>query len=124
MFTSVIPTNIFGPYDNFHLRDAHVIPALIHQCHLAKQSGAPFVIKGTGRPLRQFIYSEDLARLMIWSVRHYASISPLMLCVDEKDEVSISEVAALIVKHMKFEGPVEVSSSYRHSTCSLHRYLA
>ena len=108
LFNSVIPTNIFGPYDNFHLKDAHVIPALIHQCYLAKLSGVPFVIKGTGRPLRQFIFSEDLAKLMIWSLRHYDDVSPLILSVDESAEVSIADVAALIVKHMAFEGPIEV----------------
>jgi nucleoside-diphosphate-sugar epimerase len=71
-------------------------------------SGKPFVIKGSGRPLRQFVFSEDLARLMVWSLREYNETAPLILSVDEEDEVSISDVAALIVKHMGFEGTIEV----------------
>ena len=56
-FTSVVPTNIYGPHDNYHLEDAHVIPALIHKCHLAKEAGeSEFVVYGTGKPLRQFIH--------------------------------------------------------------------
>eukprot|EP00755_Sulcionema_specki_P001147 Sspe_Gene.116397::Locus_105613_Transcript_1_1_Confidence_1.000_Length_734::g.116397::m.116397/K02377/TSTA3, fcl; GDP-L-fucose synthase len=51
-FTSVIPTNIFGPHDNYNLEDAHVIPALIHKCYIAKQDGTPLTIMGSGKPLR------------------------------------------------------------------------
>ena len=64
-FTCIIPTNVYGPHDNFNLEDGHVIPALIHKCYLAKQNGTPFYMRGTGRPLRQFIYSVDLARLIL-----------------------------------------------------------
>ena len=62
-FTSVVPCNVFGPHDNFNIQDGHVIPGLIHKAYLASQrDGAPFEIWGTGKPLRQFIYSLDLAR--------------------------------------------------------------
>lgn len=64
-FTCIIPTNIYGPHDNFDLENGHVIPSLIHQCYKAKKENKPFVIKGTGKPLRQFIYSEDLAKLIM-----------------------------------------------------------
>jgi GDP-L-fucose synthase len=57
----VIPCNIYGESDNYHLENAHVIPALIHKCYLAKQNNEKFVVRGTGVPLRQFIYSLDLA---------------------------------------------------------------
>lgn len=50
-FTSVVPTNVFGKHDNFHLQDSHVIPGLIHKCYLAKQKGEPFMIWGSGTPL-------------------------------------------------------------------------
>jgi GDP-L-fucose synthase len=60
----VIPTNIYGPHDNFHLEDAHVIPALIHKCYLASKQDIPFEVKGSGKPLRQFIYSVDLAKII------------------------------------------------------------
>ena len=61
----IIPTNIYGPHDNFHLEDAHVIPALIHKCYIAKKMCLPFEIRGSGKPLRQFVYSLDLAAIII-----------------------------------------------------------
>ena len=70
-FVCVIPTNIYGPYDNFNLNDAHVIPALIHKCYIAKQNNTKFVISGTGTPLRQFIFSEDLANTIMWAIEEY-----------------------------------------------------
>lgn len=66
-FTSIIPTNIYGPDDNFSIEDGHVIPGLIHKCYLAKKAGTDLVIWGSGRPLRQFIYSRDLAALTVRS---------------------------------------------------------
>ena len=65
-FICVIPTNIYGPYDNYHLEDSHVIPGLIHKCYLAKLNNQPFVVSGTGSPLRQFIHSEDLGKLILF----------------------------------------------------------
>ncbi|CAH7689814.1 GDP-L-fucose synthase [Phakopsora pachyrhizi] len=103
-FTSAIPTNIFGPNDNYNLEDSHVIPGLIHKCYLAKKNNTPFVVSGTGRPLRQFIYSKDLAKLFVWQLWNYDQISPLILSVGEKDEVSIKQVADSIVKAMDFKG--------------------
>ncbi len=58
--------------------------------------------------MRQFIYSRDLARLMIWAIREYQEINPIILSVGEEDEVSIKQVADAIVKAMKFEGEVKV----------------
>jgi GDP-L-fucose synthase len=93
-FICVIPCNVYGKNDNFSLEDGHVIPALIHRCYLAKKNGENFVVKGSGKPLRQFIYSEDLARLMMWSLLEYEGKDSLILA-DEK-EYSIGEVAGLI----------------------------
>ncbi|CCM05426.1 uncharacterized protein FIBRA_07643 [Fibroporia radiculosa] len=103
-FTSAIPTNVFGPHDNFDLEGAHVIPGLIHKCHIAKKNGTPFVVSGTGKPLRQFIYSNDLAKLFIWQLREYDDVEPVILSVGEGEEVSIKEVADAIVKAMDFKG--------------------
>ncbi|KAJ7201051.1 hypothetical protein GGX14DRAFT_465578 [Mycena pura] len=103
-FTSAIPTNIFGPYDNYDLEDAHVIPALVHKCYLAKKNGTPFIVSGTGKPLRQFIFSYDLAKLFVWMLREYDEVDPLILSVGEDEEVSIKEVADAIVKAVGFEG--------------------
>jgi hypothetical protein len=70
-FTSIIPTNIYGPHDNFSIADGHVIPGLIHKCFLAKRDGTDFTIWGSGSPLRQFIFSSDLAELTVWVLRNY-----------------------------------------------------
>jgi GDP-L-fucose synthase len=103
-FTSVVPTNVYGPHDNYDLHDSHVIPGLIHKLYLAKQKGEDFVISGTGKPLRQFIFSHDLAKLFIWTLREYKEISPVILSVGEEDEVSIADVAHAIAKAMDFQG--------------------
>jgi GDP-L-fucose synthase len=105
-YTSVIPTNIYGPHDNFCIEDGHVIPGLIHKCYMAKRDGTDFVIWGSGSPLRQFIYSEDLAQLTVWTLRNYESIEPIILSVDEEAEVSIKEVAELVAEAMEFQGKV------------------
>ena len=92
-FVTVIPTNIYGPGDNYNLRDGHVIPALIHKCFVAKQIGGTFDVAGTGKPLRQFIYSDDLAWLMMWVMVNYDDAEPIILSPPEESEVSIAEVA-------------------------------
>ncbi|XP_030031298.2 GDP-L-fucose synthase [Manduca sexta] len=107
MFTSVIPCNVFGPYDNYSLETSHVIPAIIRRMDDAMLKGDPtFTVMGTGKPLRQFIYSLDLARLFIWVLRNYESVEPIVLSVDEKDEVSIGQVAELIKKAHGYQGQI------------------
>ena len=120
-FVCVIPTNIYGPHDNFNLDDAHVIPALIHKCYLAKQQGVPLVVAGSGAPLRQFIYSRDLAYLMIWTLEHYdatsdndliggaggiAGAGTLILSVDPADEISIRQVVQHIADAIGFDNDI------------------
>jgi len=105
-FTSIIPTNIYGPHDNFSIQNGHVIPGLIHKCFIAKRDKTPFTIWGSGTPLRQFIYSLDLAELTVWVMREYHSPDPITLSVDEASEVSIKDVALAVAKAMKFDGEV------------------
>ena len=105
-FTSIIPTNIYGPHDNFSIENGHVIPGLIHKCYKAKKDGTPFTIWGSGTPLRQFIYSGDLAELTVWVMRDYHSPDPITLSVDESAEVPIRDVANAVAKAMKFEGEI------------------
>jgi len=111
-FTSVVPTNIYGRHDNFHLEDSHVIPGLMHKLYLAKQKGEAFVVRGTGKPLRQFIFSKDLAELMIWTLWNYDDVHPIILSTDEKDEVSIGDVAKMIATAMDFQGELTFDPSF------------
>lgn len=114
-FTTVIPTNIFGPWDNYNLESSHVIPALIHKCYVAKRDQKPFVVLGTGKPLRQFICSRDLAKLVCWVLLNYNEESPIILSVDPEDEVyffllycepfqvSIGDVATMIAEAFDYK---------------------
>jgi GDP-L-fucose synthase len=102
----IIPTNIYGPNDNYNLHDAHVIPALIHQCYLAKLQNVPFVIKGTGKPLRQFIFSTDIAKCIYHLLFNYKDNRPIILSVGKNDEVSIEYVGNLIAKSLEYNNIV------------------
>ena len=95
-FICVIPTNIYGSYDNFNLEDSHVIPGLIHKCYLAKHKDTDFIINGTGSPLRQFIYSKDLGRLLLWTLFSYDKQDNIILSPPQ--EYSIKYIGELIAK--------------------------
>jgi GDP-L-fucose synthase len=103
-YKCVIPTNIYGPNDNFNLENGHVIPSLIHKCYLAKKNNTPFIIWGTGAPLREFIYSKDVAELTEWVLHNYDEDEPIILSTS--DEISIKNVVELIIELMEFEGEV------------------
>lgn len=129
-FTSIIPTNIYGKHDNFSIEKGHVIPGLIHKCYKAKQDDTPFTIWGSGTPLRQFVYNRDLAELTVWVTREYNEPNPIILSVDEADEVTIKDVALAVAKAMKFEGKVEFDTSksdgqHKKTACNnkLRKYL-
>lgn len=93
--TSLIPTNVYGPHDNFSLEDGHVVPALIHRAWIAKNEGKPLQVKGTGRALRQFIHSDDLAKTVVWAVETPEAPPPMIVCCNEK-EYSIRQLATTI----------------------------
>lgn len=116
-YTSVIPTNIYGPHDNFHLEHSHVIPGLIHKAAISDI----LTVFGTGKPLRQFIYSEDLAKLIVWTLEHYDSVEPLILSVPPEQEVSIAKVGELIAGEFGIEVTYDVSKSdgqYKKTACN------
>ena len=108
-YKSVIPTNIYGPNDNFNINDGHVIPSLIHKCYLAKQNDTPFIIWGSGKPLREFIFSKDVAKLTEWVLEEYNESEPIILSTSE--EVSIREVVNIITEIMDFNGDVLFDTS-------------
>lgn len=111
-FICVIPTNIYGENDNYSLENGHVIPALIHKCYNAKQTNSKFVVCGTGSPLRQFIYSKDLGKLILWALEEYHEKDSIILSVSEKEEVSIKEVATFIAKEFDYEHMMEFDTSF------------
>lgn len=91
---SVVPCNVFGEGDNFSLDGGHVIPALVHKFYLAKQSGGTVEVWGDGSPLRQFVYSKDLAHQLLWALEEYDSPCPINLGIEE--EVTIKETVEAI----------------------------
>jgi len=107
-YCSVIPTNLYGPNDNFSLTNGHVIASMIHKCYLAQRDGQPLVIWGDGSPLREFIYSEDLARLTmsILGEEKYDKI-----IISNNSEISIKETCKLICEHMEFDGDIVFDTS-------------
>ena len=111
-FICIIPTNIYGDHDNYSLEDGHVIPSLIHKCYNSIQNNEDFVVRGTGKPLRQFIHSIDLAKLMIWSLESYEKKEPIILSVDPEDEVSIESIAHIIAKTYDYEDRLVFDDSY------------
>lgn len=110
----LIPTNLYGPYDNFNIDDAHVIPALIHKCYLAKQSDKPFVVAGSGKAVRQFLYNGDMASIIEWAVnKHCIEPHEKYICApDEEDEITIDKVAHIIAKTMNYEDKLEFDTVF------------
>ncbi|XP_066261599.1 GDP-L-fucose synthase [Euwallacea similis] len=107
IFTSVVPCNVFGPHDNYNPQSSHVIPGLIKKLHdIISEGRDTFTVMGTGKPLRQFIYSLDLAKLFIWVLRNYNETDPIILSVDEEAEVSIKDLAEELAKAFNFQGNV------------------
>ena len=106
----VVPPNIYGPHDNLNIEEAHVIPALIHKCILAKHNNTPLAIAGDGTPERQFVYSKDIAKLTLWAFENYDDMQvPLMMC-PPGCEVSIKKIVDAVVDAVGFTGPIEYGS--------------
>ena len=103
-YVSVIPTNIYGPNDNFSLTHGHVMPMLIHKLYLSQQNNTDFVVWGSGKPLREFIYSKDIATLSEWAVNNYNNPEPIIFSTSY--EISIMDLVDLLVKEFNFKGKV------------------
>jgi len=103
-YISVIPTNIYGPNDNFNLEQGHVMPMLIHKCYLAQKNNEDFKVWGTGKPLREFIYSKDVGELTTWALENYDESEPIIFTPSQ--EISIRDLVDLIVSGFNFKGKV------------------
>ena len=108
-YSCVIPTNIYGPNDNFSLEHGHVVPMLIHKLYKAQRDGTDFTVWGSGKPLREFIFSRDVAELTQWVLNNYDGEDPLILSTS--DEISIEHLVDLLVKEFKFTGKVKFDRS-------------
>mmetsp|Transcript_6258 Transcript_6258/g.10223 ORF Transcript_6258/g.10223 Transcript_6258/m.10223 type:complete len:315 (-) Transcript_6258:170-1114(-) len=102
-FTTVIPTNIYGPNDNFDIENGHVIPGLIHKAYNAMRDGTPLTVWGTGSPLRQFLYNLDFGKLLVWTLRSYNDPEPIILSVSEEEEISVADAARAVHSGMQCE---------------------
>ena len=102
---SLMPTNLYGPGDNFHLQDSHVLPALLRKFHEAKQSNAAeAVIWGTGKPLREFLHVDDLASAAVFLMRNYSGAMSVNIGTGE--EISISALASLVAETVGYGGRI------------------
>ncbi len=109
-FVSAMPTNLYGPNDNFDLAKSHVLPALLHKAHDAKTSGASeIVVWGTGTPRREFLHVDDLAAACLFLLRHYDS--PEIINVGTGEDISIRELAELICDIVGFRGQLTWDTS-------------
>lgn len=104
-FISAMPTNLYGPEDNFDLETAHVLPALLRKFHEAKEAGKKeVVVWGSGAPRREFLHVDDLADACLFLMRRYGKSEPVNVGVGE--DVSIREMAMLIAQVVGYEGAV------------------
>lgn len=109
-FISVMPTNLYGPNDNFDLETSHVFPALIRKFHEAKVSGAPTVtVWGTGSPKREFLHADDLASACVYLMNTYNN--PEIVNIGTGEDVSIKEFAELVRDVVGYQGEIVWDSS-------------
>ncbi len=104
-FISAMPTNLYGPNDNYDLQGSHVLPAMIRKFHEAKKRGdKEVIIWGTGKPLREFMHVDDLASALVFLMDHYDDAQ--FINVGSGEEVSILDLAHLVKSVVGFEGAI------------------
>ena len=107
---SLMPTNLYGPGDNFNLQGSHVLPALIRKFHEAREAGSPSVeIWGTGTPRREFLHVDDLADAALFLMEHYDS--PEIINVGVGEDISIRELAELVGRVVDYRGELAFDTS-------------
>lgn len=114
-FISAMPTNLYGPHDNYDLKNSHVLPALMRKFHEAKVSGAPEVeIWGTGKPMREFLYADDLADACYFLLQHFNE--PGLVNIGTGEDLPIADLAALIKSVVGYEGDMRFNPEYPDGT--------
>lgn len=105
-FISVMPTNLYGPNDNYNLNNSHVMPALIRKFHEAKEQQAPFVeMWGTGTPLREFLHANDMADACVFLMQNYSNEQHVN--IGTGTDISIKELALLIQSVVGYSGEIK-----------------
>lgn len=114
-FISCMPTNLYGPYDNYDLQGSHVLPAMIRKFHEAKISGADHVeLWGTGTPLREFLYVDDMADACVYLLEHYDGEQHVNIGTGK--EITIKELAELVQRAVGYEGRIVWNSEMPDGT--------
>ena len=114
-YISVMPTNLYGPNDNYHPTHSHVLPALIRRFHEAKLQGLPSVTCwGDGSPLREFLYVDDLANLCVFLMNHYSGNETVNAGTGQ--ELSIAELTCLVAKTVGYGGEILWDTSKPNGT--------
>ena len=109
-FISVMPTNLFGPNDNYDLNNSHVLPALLRKIHEAKKNNKPFVeIWGSGTPKREFLHTDDVADACFFLMQNYNEQGQINVGMGK--DISIKDLALLIKKIIGYEGELKLDSS-------------
>jgi GDP-L-fucose synthase len=109
-FISVMPTNLYGPNDNYDLQNSHVLPALIRKCHEAKVKGEPFVtLWGTGSPRREFLHVDDLADASLFLMNHYNEGD--IINIGTGEDLAIRDLAEVVKRIIGFEGEIRWDST-------------
>jgi GDP-L-fucose synthase len=104
-FISAMPTNMYGPNDNYNLDTSHVLPALIRKIHEAKTNGEPYItIWGTGKPKREFLHADDLADACFYLMQHYDE--PGLVNVGTGEDIEIGELAMMIKEIIGYSGDI------------------
>jgi GDP-L-fucose synthase len=114
-YISVMPTNLYGPNDNYHPTHSHVVPALIRRFHEAKLAGERSVeCWGDGTPLREFLYVDDLANLSVFLMNHYSGDETVNAGTGK--ELTIKELTELVAKVVGYEGEITWDPSKPNGT--------
>ena len=114
-FITAMPTNLYGPGDNYDLVNSHVLPALIHKIYLAKKNlKKEVVLWGTGTAKREFLYSDELAKACLFLMQNYNDSE--IINVGSGEETSINELAHLIKKIIGFDGEIKYDKNYPDGT--------
>jgi GDP-L-fucose synthase len=114
-FISAMPTNLYGPHDNYDLKNSHVLPALLRKFHEAKEAGAPEVeVWGTGAPRREFLHVDDLADACYWLLENYNE--PGLVNVGTGTDLSIRELAEMVQRIVEYKGTIRFNADYPDGT--------